>query len=799
MKLKRLIASLLVVATLCGLTAVVPASAASGRASAFTDISDPQVAGAAEILRLLGVVNGTGGSSFNPSGTLTRAEFCKMAVEVMGKGNEAAAQANRTIFKDVKGGNWASGYINLAASTPIGAAGEEGGSSDMLMMGKGDATFGPGDVITFAQAVTVMMRILGYGAKDIATGSSWYGGYLATANTIGLTEGVSLSWDSPITRGQTAILFENMLYTKPNGGKDPYLTTLGGKILDEAIILSVDATTADNTTGAIQTIAGETVSVYKTDHVPFDASLCGVRAKLVLDKEEKVIAITPSTSGSQRTVTVVAPEINYLTVSGGEKLDVPTETPVYQDGVMKLYKDIYINLKAGVQVNFHYSATGKLEYLFIPTADTAETAAVAKATGSGNPFSSLVGGDTGYRIVKNGVTASIADIRQYDVATYDKTTKTLHVSDLRLTGVYENVSPSPATPLSVTVLGATLPVLSSAYEDLAKFKIGDIVTLLLTADGQVAGVVSSSEAKSTTVGTVTSIDKDTGYAEIKPLLELKDTAGKLITLQGTSSYKGDSAAKMTGQLVTVSSSKVKQVTLSRLSGSGASGTLDVNKRTLGGEALADNVYLYERVGNGAPASITFSQLTRATVPSSKISYVGKDYAGRINIIVFDDVTGDQYTYGIAETDQIEGTFNSEKFYNSTIAVENNNGKSADLVSGAAIKAGSYIGITASLDTVNSSNNRLANLVELKSVSGVSRADFELNGVTPGKDNPTTPIGTITTSNMIIPIAGNVACYNRTTKKWFASLDEARAYSNSLTIYYDRTPEEGGKVRLVVVE
>ena len=797
MKLKRLIATLLVVATLCGLTAVVPASAASGRASAFTDISDPQVAGAAEILRLLGVVNGTGGSSFNPSGTLTRAEFCKMAVEVMGKGNEAAAQANRTIFKDVKGGNWASGYINLAASTPIGAAGEEGGSSDMLMMGKGDATFGPGDVITFAQAVTVMMRILGYGAKDIATGSSWYGGYLATANTIGLTEGVSLSWDSPITRGQTAILFENMLYTKPNGGKDPYLTTLGGKILDEAIILSVDATTADNTTGAIQTIAGETVSVYKTDHVPFDASLCGVRAKLVLDKEEKVIAITPSTSGSQRTVTVVAPEINYLTVSGGEKLDVPTETPVYQDGAMKLYKDIYINLKAGVQVNFHYSATGKLEYLFIPTADTAETAAVAKATGSGNPFSSLVGGDTGYRIVKNGVTASIADIRQYDVATYDKTTKTLHVSDLRLTGVYENVSPSPATPLSVTVLGATLPVLSSAYEDLARFKIGDIVTLLLTADGQVAGAVSSSEAKSTTVGVV---KMDGKAAVVTPLMDLRGPDGEKITLKGETNLSDTSAAKMQGQLVTVSSSKVNQITLSRLSGSGASGTLDVNKRTLGGEALADNVYLYERVGNGAPASITFSQLTRATVPSSKISYVGKDYAGRINIIVFDDVTGDQYTYGIAETGEVSGgSFGEETIVNASVKVNSGGTDSEMLITGANIKNGSFIGIAASLDTVNKSNHKLANWVELKSVSGVSRADFELNGVTPGKDNPTTPIGTVTTSNKIIPIAGNVACYNRTTKKWFASLDEARAYSNSLTIYYDRTPEEGGKVRLIVVE
>ena len=72
-----------------------------------------------------------------------------------------------------------------------------------------------------------------------------------------------------------------------------------------------------------------------------------------------------------------------------------------------------------------------------------------------------------------------------------------------------------------------------------------------------------------------------------------------------------------------------------------------------------------------------------------------------------------------------------------------------LITGANIKNGSFIGIAASLDTVNKSNHKLANWVELKSVAGVSRADFELNGVTPGKDNPTTPIGTVTTSNKII--------------------------------------------------
>ena len=618
MKFKRLIASLLVVATLCGLAVTAPVSAAAGQASAFVDVSDPTVAGAAEILRLLGVVNGTGGNYFNPSGTLTRAEFCKMAVEIMGRGSEAAAQANRTIFNDVKGDHWARGYINLAASTSIGATGEDGTGGDMLMMGKGDATFGPGDVITFDQAVTVMMRILGYGSKDIASGASWYGGYLATAATIGLTEGVSLAHDSTITRGQTAILFENMLYTKPNGGKEPYLTTLGGQILDEAIILSVDATAPDNTTGAIQTIAGDAVTVYKTDHTPFDASLCGLRAKLVLDKDDKVIAVTPSTSGSQRTVTVVTGEATYLSVSGGEKLEVPSDTPVYQDGAKKLYKDIYVNLKAGAQIVFHYSAAGKLEYLFIPTADVADSAAVAKATGSGNPFASLVGSDTGYRIVKNGVTASLSDIRQYDVATYDKATKTLYVSDLRLTGVYENVSPSPVTPLSVTVLGATFPVLSSAFNDLSRFKIGDTVTLLLTADGQVAGAVSSSEAKSTAVGVVKEISETSGEAKVELL---NDIIGPL---SGTTSLRGDSAKKMIGQLVTVSSGKVGQISLSKLSGGTAAGTLNVGARTMGNTALAENVKIYERVGNGKPFEVKLSQITCTTVPASKILYAGKD-------------------------------------------------------------------------------------------------------------------------------------------------------------------------------
>ena len=61
MRLKRLISCLLSAALLAGLLVFPPASASGS--GGFSDISDSTVADAAEMLRLLGVVDGTGGGS----------------------------------------------------------------------------------------------------------------------------------------------------------------------------------------------------------------------------------------------------------------------------------------------------------------------------------------------------------------------------------------------------------------------------------------------------------------------------------------------------------------------------------------------------------------------------------------------------------------------------------------------------------------------------------------------------------------------------------------------------------------
>ena len=66
--------------------------------AAFSDISDSEVAQAAAILDSLGIMQGMGNNQFNPNGSLTRAQFCKMAVTAMGF-TDVSAYGSYTIFR----------------------------------------------------------------------------------------------------------------------------------------------------------------------------------------------------------------------------------------------------------------------------------------------------------------------------------------------------------------------------------------------------------------------------------------------------------------------------------------------------------------------------------------------------------------------------------------------------------------------------------------------------------------------------------------------------------------------------
>ena len=805
MRFRRFLSGLLSAALVVGLLVLPPASAAG--TSGFTDIADARTADAAEMLRLLGVVDGTGGTSFKPGGTLTRAEFCKMTVEIMGRGGEEPAQRSRTIFTDVGPTYWARGYVNLASSITIGGGtGEDASAGTRLIMGVGDGTFQPNRAITYGEAVTILMRVLGYSDGDVATGTNWYDGYVGLGQSSGLADGLTISGGDNITRGQAAILFYNLLFTESKGGDQIYLTTLGGSLENNAIILSTNATADDGTTGSVLTTSG----TYKTDRATFDETLNGTRGQLVLDKEKKLLAVLPEEGSTLRSVTVMGtPEANAIPVLGDETISVTLQTPVYKSDSQSAdtYENVWTSLRSGTPLKLCFNGSGQLDYIYMSAggavvSDDNVLVAKNKPSGTSNPFASLSDGKTP-QIFKNGIPADLTDLRQYDVGTYDAGSNTLFVSDLKLTGLYENAYPNSNAPSTVTVMGAELNVLPSAIPDLAQFKVGDRMTLLLTTTGQVAGAVSTDVAKSNAVG----------VAKVTAGGEGSDGTAEITLLDGLITLKGHTTGseKLNGCLVTVSSGRRDYLSLSRVNGKGASGILNLTAGRVGTKALSEGARFFEQVGNGELVEIERSDITVDTVPANKITYVGYDWAGRVDKLVLDDVTGDRYDYGMiyyrpAGPQDVENAVPDpdtgkvpQTYQNGEIRVTNGatgeGGISYVVGSVEGAKSGRYGGIAGSLDTLNG-KHRLAGYVPLTSADGIRRSQIDTSTMV------------LTTNEMVLPISSQVQIYSEATGGWYTvskdasakdNLERALAFSNDMTVYYDRTPGEGGKVRIIVLE
>ena len=191
---KRILTALLAV-VMVFTTQVIPAGAAE--TVRFSDLPDTNTATAVESLRLMGVLDGYGDGTFRPDRQLTRAQFCKMVTYMVDGAGELGRYRAVTVFPDVKPSHWAAGYINLAAK------------GRNIIAGYPDGKFYPERTVTLGQAVTILLRLLGY--KDEDVGGVWPDSYMAVGAAAGLTDGVGTDGNAPLTRAQAAKLFVNLL------------------------------------------------------------------------------------------------------------------------------------------------------------------------------------------------------------------------------------------------------------------------------------------------------------------------------------------------------------------------------------------------------------------------------------------------------------------------------------------------------------------------------------------------------------------------------------------------------------
>ena len=261
---RRILSLLLAVCTAVSLLAL-PAGAATSGTVTFSDVSDRDTAMAVESLRLMGVLDGYGDGTFRPGTSLTRAQFCKMAVYAMNGEDELGRYSTVTVFPDVKPSYWASSYINMAAK------------GKGIIAGYADGQFHPDRTVTVGQAVTILLRLLGY--KDENLGGIWPQSYMAEAASIGMTDGVSTNAYAALTRAQAARLFLNLLRADTVEG-GAYAATLG-TVVDNVMLVSSTAKAPDGRENGLETAGG---NIYQlASGKTSNGMLNGYKGTMVLD------------------------------------------------------------------------------------------------------------------------------------------------------------------------------------------------------------------------------------------------------------------------------------------------------------------------------------------------------------------------------------------------------------------------------------------------------------------------------------------------------------------------------------
>jgi hypothetical protein len=178
---------------------MVPASLAAK--VTLTDVLDTaSYATAVNTLVALGVISGyPEDNTFRPDNLITRAEVTKVVVAALNQTAAAENMKGSTNFSDVAADFWGSGYIN---------AGVQNG----FINGRDDGTFDPQANVSYAEIVKMLVATMGY--EQYADYMGGYpNGYIAIANSEGVTAGVNAKADDKVTRAQVAQLVYNAMNT----------------------------------------------------------------------------------------------------------------------------------------------------------------------------------------------------------------------------------------------------------------------------------------------------------------------------------------------------------------------------------------------------------------------------------------------------------------------------------------------------------------------------------------------------------------------------------------------------------
>lgn len=529
--LKRVLTVLLVVAFMA--MSIVPAFAATATPA---DVKGTVYENAVAKLGSLGILTGFPDGTFQPDGTVTRAQMAAVVIRALGYDSTAKAAAGATKFSDVGAGHWASGYVNLASSLGI-------------INGYPDGTFKGDDKVLYEQAVTMILRAMGYETLAVKKGG-YPSGYMLVAGDKKVIKDVKGVSGTPAPRGMVAQLVNNALTIKMYGvtsvndngvatyGEvaDTFLSKLGMTEVDDQWVTGTAST--DTSLDSNQFTAGGTKYTVADGYTVDFESVLGQKVNLWKNSDGNVIAVESKTAASD---IVSVKEIEELTYDASGNV---TKMKVKKSDDKEVTYDVYGKTIGATLNQDVYSAANTLAVINTPVygattvkSDTFETKKEAyqvtltvdgtdvkfinalvfsdpekvSADPTINTVSSVIwlagrqlqsDADTKvakYVVIKNGKAADVKDIKKDDIimvarnnaASGDiKNTKYYFIAtDATVSGNLDSASPTLTAATKVKVDGTSYDVSAFAGSGTGKISVptdaGNKVKLWLDKDGKV--------------------------------------------------------------------------------------------------------------------------------------------------------------------------------------------------------------------------------------------------------------------------------------------------------------------------
>lgn len=708
------------------------------------------------LLTELKIMVGDGDGGYRLEDNVSRAEFTKIAVASSKSKNSVAEGAKVSPFSDVTYRHWAAPYVRCAVTAGI-------------VEGYIDATFKPDNTVSYEEAVTMLLKVLGYTNDDF--GFSWPYGQLGLADSLEITKNVNSAVGEALTRRQVARLVYNTLNTKLKDSQSKLISIFDCEVINDVTIIASHNEDSSLAEDKIFTTAG----TFEFNN-NFDSDYVGRKGDIFIKNGDDFISFTPnSTDGGDFEKYVIYSLLPNAVIGYRDgsftQIDITDGTTCYKDSMKNSYGAVKNEMEMG-DILYVRKDGNSVDYVSYEKGNMEGPIKV-----SGSNWQSGFDINASTVIMRSGNKVTASDIQNNDIIYYSADLNMALAYTDKVTGVYEKASPTKDSPTTVTVSGREYKVESvEAFNDLSSsgsFKYGDTITILLGRGGEAAGVEG---------GSVSYASSDCGFvieAGKKDFTNADNTVyssyyAKVVTPDGNvNEYTttGD-VSSMVCAVVRIGFKNGK-ASLSRNKDNGkASGTVNASRNEIGDTKMADNIKIIDVSGmysDDIPSycRIYPQRIDGVTLGASNVKYCSRNGAGEIDELILSDVTGDTYTYGIV--------------------VKGENGMyTLDIDGEQRIYQTGFSTSMKGPHKLKLNSSEIGSMVQLASypqnISSLSRTEAVIG-------------------SQKYLLSDKVIVYKKTLSTPYMKipLDEAINGSYRLTAYYDKAQKSGGRIRIIVAQ